>query len=151
MVVAARIREQIDPILTGRPIRDPSEAQLDFLTRLAREAGETVATPSSLEVASAWIDVFLGRRTALALQSLKLQRDDVCDRRRVHDSPDLERKVLVQRVQVSSLRDDGLVYFRGGNGKCGWPSSLQVVARAGTPDAQVALEEQSGFWIEDDG
>jgi hypothetical protein len=28
---------------------------------------------------------------------------------------------------ISSIGSNGLVYFRGGNGQCGWPSSLSRV------------------------
>jgi hypothetical protein len=143
MVLAATIQDKLDPILWGHLSRPPSEAQVKYLTSLAEEAGESMPTPSSAAVTGAWIDVFLARRTIDALHTLKLQRGDVVDHRRLH-----EEKALVRRVVVSSLGDDGLVYFRGGNGQCGWPSALRLVARADTPEAQTALEHER-FWMED--
>jgi hypothetical protein len=143
MVLAATIQDTLDPILWGRPSRPPSEAQVKYLTSLAEEAGEPMPAPSSAAVAGAWIDVFLARRTIDALLTLKLQRGDVVDHRRLHGET-----ALVRRVVVSSLGDDGLVYFRGGNGQCGWPSALRLVARADTPEAQAALEHER-FWMDD--
>jgi len=143
MVLAATIQDKLDPILWGRPGRPPSEAQVKYLTSLAEEAGESMPAPSSAAVAGAWIDVFLARRTIDALRTLKLQRGDVVDHRRLHGET-----ALVRRGVVSSLGDDGLVYFRGGNGQCGWPSALRLVARADTPEAQAALEHEP-LWIGD--
>ena len=142
MVLAATIQDGVDPILWDRPSRPPSDAQTSYLALLAKEVEESAPTPSSTAVAGAWIDVFLVRRTIAALRELKLQSGDIVDRRRGHGD-----NGLVRRFEISSIGDDGLVYFRGGNGQCGWPSGLRLVARAGTPEAEAALKER--FWIED--
>jgi hypothetical protein len=143
MVFAATIQDELDPVLWGRTTRQPSDAQLAFLEQLAGEAGASPPEGTSLAVASAWIDAFLARKTIAALRTLRLQRGDVVDHCRPH-----ENRIHVRRFEVSSLGDSGLVYFRGGNGQCGWPSALRLVARAGTKAAATALAHER-FWIEE--
>lgn len=133
-VVAAAVRDRVDPLLHERPVQPPTEAQEDYLSTLSHEVGVVVNPPRTLREASGWIDFLLATRTAAVLAQMKPNRGDVVDKFRVSEGG--ERG---SRHVISSIRDDGLVYFRGANGYCGWASSLQMIARVGTPEAQEAL------------
>ena len=79
----------------------------------------------SRSVASAWIEHYLSVRAARALEELRLRAGDVVDHEHRHVDPTTgEMHVWFQRQTVSSIGRNGLVYFRGGNAQCGWPSQL---------------------------
>jgi hypothetical protein len=133
-VLVAAIRDRIDPLLFHRPIPDPTDSQEAYLATLSREVGLVVESPRTLREASAWIEVLLATRSAAALSRMRPNRGDVVDKiRGSSHGEDGSRHV------ISSIRDDGLVYFRGGNGYCGWVSSLRMIARSGTPEAAAAV------------
>lgn len=144
MVVVAALRDRVDPLLHERPIEAPTERQEDYLWTLAREVGLVVDAPRTLREASAWIDFLLATRTAAVLSEMKPNRGDVVDKVRV--SPGGENG---SRHVISSIREDGLVYFRGGNGYCGWVSSLRMIARVATPEsiAAVANNPWQARWV----
>lgn len=134
MVVAAAVRDRVDPVLHDRPAELPTEGQEEYLSSLSREVGVVVDAPRTLREASAWIDFLLATRTATVLAQMRPNRGDVVDKVRSTD-----RGEGGSRHVISSIRDNGLVYFRGGNGYCGWVSSLRMIARAGTPQAAAAV------------
>ena len=76
-------------------------------------------------VASAWIDHYLSLQTAQALEALQPRTGDEVHHRHDYIDPATGEEVdLGGTVTVSSIGSNGLVYFRGGNGQCGWPTNL---------------------------
>ena len=79
-------------------------------------------------VASACSAQHLCLRTANALQTLQLKAGDqvryVVER---VDPVSGEVEDVGHTVTVSSIGSSGLVYFRGGNGACGWPARLSPI------------------------
>jgi hypothetical protein len=79
----------------------------------------------SKSLASAWINHYLAVRNADRLQELRLARGDrVVHQRTWVDHSTGELNNWSDRHVVSSIGARGLVYFKGGNGKCGWPTNL---------------------------
>lgn len=103
---------------------DPAtERQLAFLGALGHAHKRQ---DISRRVASAWIEHYLSLRTASALKELRLVAGDAVSQEHSDiDSMTGEIHVWYQPRTVSSIGENGLVYFRGGNGQCGWPSLLR--------------------------
>jgi len=76
--------------------------------------------------ASAWIDHHLRLRTIAALERLRLRAGDVVVKKVEHVDPGTGEfhEYVSPILVISSIGSHGLVYFKGGNGQCGWPSSL---------------------------
>lgn len=124
-MLTAVIECWLRPTLYGDTAQAATEKQLRFLSEL----GHTEVSPTMLRpVASAWIDHYLSLRTADALESLQLKAGD-----QVHyaveyvDHVSGEVADIGGVVTVSSIGSNGLVYFRGGNGACGWPTRLRPI------------------------
>jgi hypothetical protein len=124
-VFSAIIEAWLEPILWSREPLPATERQWAFL----RELGH-VSTFQNLvrPVASAWIEHYLSLRTAERLEALEVQAGDHLYRELSFTDPDTgEITSLGDVVTVSSIGANGLVYFRGGNGKCAWPGNLRPV------------------------
>lgn len=122
-VLTALIEAWLRPSLYGNVSLLATPRQLEFLESLDHEQpqGDMART-----VASAWISHHLSVRTANALESLQLKAGDRVSHEREFVDPDSGEVSHHDEVfMVSSIGTNGLVYFRGGNGKCGWPSSLR--------------------------
>lgn len=117
------LRPRIWGVLTPKASPATSK-QLEFLGAIARDRSfERVSLSKSL--ASAWIGHYLAVRTADSLQKLRLAAGD----RVVHQSTSVDHSTgelhdWTNFCIVSSIGARGLVYFKGGNGKCGWPTNL---------------------------
>lgn len=72
---------------------------------------------------SAWIDHYLSLATADALEKLALKRGDAI---RVRYQSDIQESPFYWSGVASSIGSQGLVYFKGGNGKCAWPRSIEL-------------------------
>ncbi|MEW1707326.1 hypothetical protein AB0230_08800 [Microbacterium sp. NPDC089190] len=120
-VVAARLEAFLGPRVRGaanNPL-PPTEAQVRYLTALSPSF--TLSGESRPEI-SAWIDHFLSLATADALEKLALNRGDAV---RVRYQLDIQESPFYSSGVVSSIGSQGLVYFKGGNGKCAWPRSIE--------------------------
>jgi hypothetical protein len=127
-VAAVLLEEHLQPLIRGRQSERATERQRAFLVEL----GSRVADDADLtkRAASAWIEHHLALRSIEYLKRLALARDDVVIKRtRWRHSETGRLCETLDYAIVSSIGANGMVYFRGGNGKCGWPSSL---ARAAT-------------------
>jgi len=101
-----------------------TEKQLNFLEALAHD-GPWRRSSLSKGVASAWIGHHLTARNAERLRELRLRAgDQVINARTWVDHDTGELHTLLDHFVVSSIGSAGLVYFKGGNGKCAWPSRL---------------------------
>lgn len=102
-----------------------TDRQLDFLEKLGHAH---VRPEMHRRVASAWIDYYLSLLTADALESLRLKAGDQVHHEHQYVDPSTgEVTDLGGSVTVSSIGSNGLVYFRGGNGRCGWPTNLRRI------------------------
>jgi hypothetical protein len=146
-VVGVMLEEHLRPLIWGLEPARATDRQRDFLTEL----GASEADDAGLfkRTASAWIAHYLALRTIDCLRGLALVRGDAVIKRstwrdpengRLHESLDYE--------VVASIGSNGLVYFRGGNGKCGWPSSLEratpTTHREDYPQIRELADETSG-------
>ncbi len=138
-VATAVLDDYLEPILGRSPAMPPTEPQVAFLRSLAQEAAIELSTDLlTRRTTSAWIDVLLGRRTLGALEKLRPSRGDVVDHSGRSAAPGPR---LVRRFRISSVAASGLLYFRGGNGQCGWPTNVELVARVGDAEAESTLSE----------
>ena len=122
-VAAILLEEHLQPLIWGREPERATGRQRAFLVEL----GSNVADDAGLtkRTASAWIQHHLAVRSIESLRRLALVRDDTVITRRLWRHPETERLFeTLDCAVVSSIRADGMVYFRGGNGRCGWPTSL---------------------------
>lgn len=122
-VAAILLEEHLQPLIRGGESERATDRQRAFLvelgSRVADDAGLTKRT------ASAWIQHHLALRSIESLRRLALVRDDTVIKRTRWRHPETERLCeTLDYAVVSSIGADGMVYFRGGNGRCGWPSSL---------------------------
>ncbi len=129
-VAAAILEESVRPHIAGASTRAstaklaPTERQLAFLNEIAHD-DIWARAPLNRGTASAWIGHFLGERNARRLREMKLARGDRVTKATTWvDEATGELHESSQEYEVSSIGANGLVYFRGGNGQCGWPSSL---------------------------
>ena len=118
LVAAARVRSAVDSHFGVAP-RKSTDAQQEFMAELA--ATMSVAIPAavdSYEEAEAWIRCLYLRQRLQSLEQLRLAKGDVVSR-----NPSARRF-----DEVSSIGDDGRVYFTGGRGAGAWPDQLTMVA-----------------------
>jgi hypothetical protein len=122
-VAAVMLEEHLQPLIWGRNPEHATDRQRAFLVELGSHEADNADL--SKQVASAWIDHCLAVRTALCLKRLLLVSGDAVVKRSLWRNPEdgTPHEMLAYAV-VSSIGANGLVYFRGGNGQCGWPSSL---------------------------
>ncbi len=118
VVAVARVRTVVDSRLGGAPL-GCSDRQHEWLADLTAEVSTEIPDVYSAAEAHAWIQYFLLKQSIKALEELRLTKGDVVSR---HSSTD-------QYDEVSSIGDDGKVYFTGGRGAQAWPNQLTVVAR----------------------
>lgn len=122
-VAAVLLEEHLQPLIWGGESERATDRQRAFLVEL----GSHVADDAGLtkRTASAWIQHHLALRSIESLRRLTLVRDDAVIKRTCWRHPETERPCeTLDYAVVSSIGADGMVYFRGGNGRCGWPSSL---------------------------
>ena len=122
-VVAAIIEAHLKPKIWGLEEAPATHRQLAYLHELA--GSHFMQKALSISVASAWIQHYLGSRTSKRLRELKLKAGDEVVMARVFPDPLTSIPIeWVDEFTVSSIGANGLVYFKGGNGKCGWPTTL---------------------------
>jgi hypothetical protein len=122
-VTAVMLEEHLEPLIWGRVPEPATDRQRVFLAELGSDEADNALLTK--QVASAWIGHWLAVRTATCLRHLVLVRGDAVIKRTLWRNPqDGRLHEALDYVMVSSIGADGLVYFRGGNGQCGWPSSL---------------------------
>lgn len=118
IVAAAMLRRQLSSEL-GLPDSQPvSELAKEWISNLRRRS-EPKIVPNTEDEANAWIAYLRLCRRREALVKLKLNQGDI---------------VLTQGGvvgEVSSIGQDGRVYFKGGMGLGAWPDVLSIVARKG--------------------
>ncbi len=127
VVAEARVRTAVD-IRLGVVPNGISNGQHEWLVDLAKAASVATPTVDSYGEAHAWIQFFLLADRMHRLSELRLATGDVVS---WHSSND-------QYEVVSSIGDDGKVYFAGGRGAQAWPDQLTMVARHGDTSERSA-------------
>ena len=125
LVAAARVRSAVDSRFGFAPRRS-TDAQQETMAELA--AAMSVAVPAavdSYEEAEAWIRWLYLKQRLESLEQRRLAKGDVVSRNASTGRFD----------EVSSIGEDGRVYFTGGPGARAWPDQLTVVARHGDNSA----------------
>lgn len=113
-VAAARIQDEISKRFWGETeLGSPSEKQIE----LARKFGFDIVEQGR-RVGSAIIDDIMYHLNMEAIQSEKLVPGVKVRRRGEHKEEDV----------ISSIREDGTVFFKGGNGKKAWSRNLERVS-----------------------
>src|SRR5690348_13751331 len=127
------LEEHMQPLIWGREPEVATDRQRAFLIELgSRKADDARLTK---RVASAWIGHCLAVRTARCLRHLTLVRGDAVIKRTLWRNPEDGRPhETLDYAVVSSIGANGMVYFRGGNGKCAWPSSLTRTPAQSSPE-----------------
>jgi hypothetical protein len=124
-VTSVLLEDHLRPTVWGDEPELATEKQRAFLARLG---ATDVAADADLSkaAASAWIDYRFTLQTIRHLKELRLvSGDQVVKWHAWRDPESGETMEFEDQHVVSSIGVDGLVYFKGGNGKCGWPSSLR--------------------------
>jgi hypothetical protein len=126
-VFSAIVEAWLEPILWSREPMPATERQWAFLKELGHVPGSADLARS---VASAWIKHYLSLRAAERLEVLALQAGDQVYCERLFTDPQTgEITEAGDVVTVSSIGATGLVYLRGGNGKCAWPGSVRALGQ----------------------
>jgi hypothetical protein len=122
-VAAVMLEEHLQPLIWAKVPEPASDRQRAFLAELGSDEADNARLTK--QVASAWIGHCLAVRTVHCLRHLVLVRGDAVIKRTLWRNPEDGRlHETLDYMVISSIGADGLVYFRGGNGQCGWPSSL---------------------------
>ena len=124
-VASVLLEDFLRPMVWGEAPDPATDKQRAFLVQLG---AIDVAADADLSKAagSAWIDHCLSLQNQQSLRDLRLARgDQVLKRWTSRDPASGIATEFLDHCVVSSIGTNGLVYFKGGNGKCGWPSSLQ--------------------------
>ncbi len=127
-VAAARLQSAVER-RCGLCPKKSGEIRLGHLAELAEEASHEFPNPTSAAETQAWIEYFYLKRRMEALARLRLRKGDVI--RTTSPSNQINT--------ISSIGNDGIVYFTGGGARS-WPDRLTVVARINesTPESERA-------------
>jgi hypothetical protein len=117
LIAAALLKVALADSLNLRPPRPISSRHEVRLAILRRKSDPTVS-PESDEEAEAWVTYLRLLRRREALEQLKLVQGDIV------------RTKAGELAEVSSIGQDGRVYFKGGRGFGAWPDLISVVAHA---------------------
>ena len=122
-VAGAMLEDHLRPAIWGIEAVMATDRQRGFLEQLGGDVHRDPAM--SRAVASAWIEHYLRLRTIRSLRELMLSAGDAVTKHTTFVEPGTGKTAAHQSLGiVSSIGANGLVYFRGGNGQCAWPSSL---------------------------
>ena len=114
-VAVAKIENQIDQNFWGRELGEPTKKQIELAAKFGYDiSGETRG------VGSAVIDDIMEQLNLEAIERQNLLPGDIV--KNIWDS-------LHREYVISSIREDGLIFFKGGNGKRAWARNLIKVGR----------------------
>lgn len=117
-IAAALLEDHLQPAIRGTQPLAATDRQREFLHQLgSRHADRRDLTRT---VASAWIDHMLTLQTIDHLIRLQPVRNDAVIVRKVTEFEGRRLESLDYK-RISSIGDNGLLYFMGGNGQCAYP------------------------------
>ena len=121
-VAAARIREAVEPAINpSKGYRSPTQNQID----LAHQLGLDISG-DSFWVCFAKINEHLRDLHQKAHERLQLKPGDWVKQTQTFDHEGIKH-TTEKKYQVSSIGNDGKVYFRKGGGFSAWPSQLEKI------------------------
>lgn len=131
LVAAAILRAELSPaLMSTADHREPNFAALrEIETKLAIDPAP-VASRTSADVVSAWIESRYIEKRLRGLRALRPQDGDVV--RLIGASS--------EAMIISSIGTNGRVHMRGGRGKSAWPDNLEMIARRGLSREYAAHE-----------
>lgn len=139
LIAAAKLRDHLAAAL-DEPVRPPSFEQLELIEELRDWHTASDPRPQTHAVAHAVIDLLEARRELEALEAFKPATGDIAyEWSWWKDRPPGEVDEDRLRV-ISSIGDDGVVYFSGGGGRRARASRIEVLFRSGdeSPNATEA-------------
>jgi hypothetical protein len=116
IVAAATLRLTLAEELNIPPPRQITERYKRRL-QILRGPSDAHISPKTEEEAEAWVMYLRFMRRQENLSKLKLSEGDVVETK------------YGEMAEVSSIGQDGRVFFKGGRGFCSWPDLITVVAR----------------------
>jgi hypothetical protein len=121
-VAKARILDAVGTAIGDEERYDePTQNQIAWAESLGIDV-----SPHSYRVAFAMIKDALSERENQLIRVMNLKPGDRVAREREVEYEGQIHKVR-QEFVISSIRDDGLLYFKGGGGMSGWPSNFTKV------------------------
>jgi hypothetical protein len=112
-VAMARIGDEISSQFWGRTeLGSPSQKQIELAAKFGFDISKDTRA-----VGSAIVDDIMSHLNAEAIEREKLEPGARVRRKGKHD----------MEYTISSIRDDGTVFFKGGNGRKAWARSLERV------------------------
>jgi hypothetical protein len=126
LVVAAKLRDHLAENLALPSIVEPS-SRFIALIEILKKHDENIK-PQSASEAEAWVNHLSLLRRVEHLERIKIEAGDI-----------VEIPTEGRFAEVSSIGDEGRVYFKGGHGAGSWPDLLNVCARH-TENSPNALE-----------
>lgn len=130
LVAAARLKAALGSELSIDPAIARSDIHDDIIGELETNDLRADPPPADGREADAWIYFLRLKHRQRHLERLQLHAGDIVE---VSGSPSLEV------VEVSSIGDDGSIYFKGGRGARAWPDTVSVRCRR--DDATDAARE----------
>ncbi len=133
-VASARIHDAVSGALLDNPPRPATMRQRMFAEKL----GAALPEGASVRVASAIIATEVERRLKRAIDSMKLGTGVIVavDHPVTYDGGNVTLTLI---YAISSVRDDGMVFFRGGNGKCAWADKVRLATEAEVSEHKEGL------------
>ena len=147
LVVAAKLRDYLGDVIGIPASTEPNEYTLAYIESLSNQNDRQIK-PQTKSEAEAWVNHLHLRRRVEHLEKTKIEAGDI-----------VEATTSNRIAEVSSIGDEGRVYFKGGHGAGAWPDILRVRARRndnspGAAKMRVearnceALNTRIGFWSE---
>ncbi|OEO31722.1 hypothetical protein VW23_001030 [Devosia insulae DS-56] len=120
LVAAARLQTVLGDDIAGESISEVLEVQHELMESLQTTKVRITTPAANRSEARGWIEYLFLRRRQNALRRLEINAGDIVG------YPDIEGA-----YEVSSIGEDGRVYFKGARTGSAWPDRLVVKARAG--------------------
>lgn len=131
IVAAVMLRQALSEELNLPPQR-PLSGRYDARLQILRRTSDPSISPGTDEEAEAWVTYLRLVRRRESLSALKLNEGDIV------------KTMAGDMAEVSSISQDGRVYFKGGRGFGAWPDLISVVARMGDEsDSAVEARRQA--------
>lgn len=127
LVASARIEDAVAEATGGAPCRRPTKRQRELSSEIDIDISTDSHRVAWAKIQEKTLQLYFEENMA-ALKNMQLVPGDTVVENIVIEIPGKEAKSFSREYTVSSIRWDGLVYFKGGNGGCSWASKLTKLA-----------------------
>lgn len=134
-----------DAIGDSAKYTNPTKKQIEFGKQLGIDLSK-----NSFRVAVARIKDTLTEKNLRVIEESQLVPGDQVVLSRSFNLSGISKE-LEQKLTVSSIRKDGLVYFKGGNGRCAWAGKLRKIGGnnlIGRKEATMPSKQKKGISYE---